>query len=163
MSVPQIGLLNQFIVTLGGDPQAFFVNKPWNNLALMWIMIWAWTGFSTVIFAAALRSVPPDHIEAGQIDGANGRHIFFSIILPYIRRTVIVVLVATVASVLKVFDIIRVSTNGQFETNVVANELINQAFRLRDTGRGSALAVILFLLIVPVMVFNAREFRGGET
>jgi alpha-glucoside transport system permease protein len=158
--VAQIGLLNQIITAVGGSPQAFFVNQPWNNFFLMWIMVWIWTGFPTVVFAAALRTVPDDLIEAAQIDGASGRQIFGRIILPHLRKTVVVVFVATVATVLKVFDIIRVSTNGQFDTNVVANEMINQAFRLRSTGRGAALAVLLFLLILPVIVFNAREFRS---
>lgn len=157
--VDQIGILNQLIVWFGGEPRAFLVNSPWNNLFLIWIMVWIWTGFATVVFAAALRTVPDDLIEAARIDGASEVQTYRSVIFPYIRSTIVLVLVATVVTVLKVFDIIRVSTNGQFETNVIANEMIQQAFRLQHSGRGSVLAVLLFILVIPFMWLNHRELR----
>lgn len=156
----QIGLFNQFMVWFGVEPLAVFTVEPWNNFFLMWIMVWVWTGFPTVVFAAALRTVPSELVEAAALDGASQPTIYFSVIFPYIRTTISVVVIATVVTVMKVFDIIRVSTNGLYETNVIANEMIQQSFRLLDSGRGSALALVLFVIILPLMWLNAREIRA---
>lgn len=160
--IDQIGVLNQLLVMFGGQPQAFLINEPWNNLFLIWIMIWLWTGFATVVFAAALRTVPDELTEASVLDGATRTQRFWRVVVPYIRTTIVLVFVATVVTVLKVFDIIRVSTNGQFKTNVIANEMIEQAFRLRNLGRASSLALLLLLLIIPFMIINAREFKKQQ-
>lgn len=156
----QIGLFNQILVWLGSEPMAVFTQAPWNNFFLMWIMVWVWTGFPTVVFAAALRTVPSELVEAAALDGASQPTIYFSVVFPYIRSTISVVIIATVVTVLKVFDIIRVSTNGLYDTNVIANEMIQQSFRLLDSGRGSALALVLFLIIAPLMWLNAREMKA---
>lgn len=158
-SSEQIGLFNQVLVWFGLEPLAVYTVTPWNNFFLMWIMVWAWTGFPTVVFAAALRTVPQELIEAAALDGATQPRIHFSVIFPYIRSTISVVLVATVVTVLKVFDIIRVSTNGLYQTNVIANEMIQQSFRLLDASKGSALALVLFLIIAPLMWINSREMK----
>jgi len=159
-TVEQIGLFNQVMVWLGIEPMAVFTMPPWNNFFLMWIMVWVWTGFPTVVFAAALRTVPQELVEAAALDGASQPRIHFSVIFPYIRSTISVVTIATVVTVLKVFDIIRVSTNGLYDTNVIANEMIQQSFRLLDSGRGSALALVLFLIIAPLMWLNAKEIKA---
>lgn len=155
----QTGLLNAIVVGLGGTPRAWLTNPPSNTWFLIWIMIWTWTGFSTVVFAAALRTVPTELIEAAQLDGASPIAILRRIVLPTIRTTTVVILVATVVTVLKVFDIVRVATNGQFDTNVIANEMLDQAINRRDTGRASALALLLLVLIVPFMAYNAWQVK----
>lgn len=158
-AVEQIGLFNQVMIWIGLEPLAVYTITPWNNFFLMWIMVWVWTGFPTVVFAAALRTVPQELVEAAALDGATQPRIYRSVIFPYIRSTISVVLIATVVTVLKVFDIIRVSTNGLYETNVIANEMIQQSFRLLDAARGSALALVLFVIILPLMWLNGREMK----
>lgn len=158
-TVEQIGLFNQVLTWIGLEPLAVYTVTPWNNFFLMWIMVWVWTGFPTVVFAAALRTVPQELVEAAALDGATQPRIYRSVIFPYIRSTISVVMIATVVTVLKVFDIIRVSTNGLYETNVIANEMIQQSFRLLDASRGSALALVLFLVILPLMWLNSREIK----
>jgi alpha-glucoside transport system permease protein len=155
----QTGLLNALVVGAGGNPRAWLVDQPTNTWFLIWIMIWTWTGFATVVFAAALRTVPSEVIEAAQLDGATPIQILRRVVLPTIRTTTAVVLVGTVVTVLKVFDIVRVATNGQFNTNVIANEMLKQAINRRDTGRASALAILLLVLIIPFMGYSAWQIR----
>lgn len=161
--VDQIGILNEIVVGLGGSPQAWLLLEPWNNFFLIVVMIWLQTGFAMVVLAAAIKGVPTELIEAARIDGANEWQVFRKITMPSIAGTMAVVITTTVILVLKVFDIVRVMTAGQFETNVIANEMITQSFQLGDQGRGAALAVVLFAAVIPVLIWNIRGFRreGG--
>lgn len=158
----QIGLLNSMWMALGNDPVAWLLLEPWNNLLLMVIMIWLQTGFAMVILSAAIKGIPPDIIEAARIDGANEIEIFRKITVPSIMSTIVVVTTTTIITVMKVFDIVWVMTNGEFGTEVIAERMIRWFFRFGHNGRGAAIAVILFIAIIPVMLFNVRQFKADE-
>jgi alpha-glucoside transport system permease protein len=158
-NIQQIGLLNQFLVWLGFEPVNFILAEPWNNVLLIVVMIWIQAGFAMTVLSAAIKAIPSDIIEAARLDGVGGLRLFFSITLPSIRPAVVVVVTAISIAVLKVFDIVRTMTGGQFGTSVVANEFYVQSFRLSDLGMGSALAMILFVLVVPIVIYNVRQMR----
>ncbi|GAA1704822.1 sugar ABC transporter permease [Microcella alkalica] len=155
----QIGLLNQLIVMFGGQPQQFLVNSPFNTLFLIVVMVWIQTGFAMVLLSAAIKGVPIEIIEAARLDGANAWQQFRNVTLPGIRGTLVVVVTTISIATLKVFDIVRSMTGGNFETSVVANEMYTQAFNRSEFGYGSALAVILFLMVLPIVVYNVRVMR----
>jgi alpha-glucoside transport system permease protein len=156
---PQIGLLNAIVVALGGEPVGWYLRPPWNNLALMVIMIWLQTGFCMVILSAALKNVPDELIEAARIDGASELQVFLNVSLPYIRGVVITVTTTVLIAVLKVFDIVYVMTRGNYNTEVIANRMYVEMYRFVNFGHGSALAVILFLAVVPAALVNVRNMR----
>jgi alpha-glucoside transport system permease protein len=158
----QIGLLNALVTTTGHSPQGWLVNPPGDNLALIVIYVWMWTGFCMVILSAALKGVPADILEAARCDGAGEITIFLRIIVPVISPTIVVVATTMVINVLKIFDVVYTLTGGDFHTNVVAMEYYLQYFNNNNFGRGSALAVILLLTIIPVMLVNIRRFRIQE-
>ncbi len=158
-NIQQIGLLNQFLVWLGREPVNFILVEGWNNLLLIVVMIWIQAGFAMTVLSAAIKAIPSDIIEAARLDGVGGLRLFFYITLPSIRPAVVVVITAISIAVLKVFDIVRTMTGGQFGTSVVANEFYAQSFRLANLGMGSALAMILFVLVVPIVVYNVRQMR----
>lgn len=157
--IQQIGVLNQALVWLGLEPIDFILQRPWNNLLLIVVMIWIQAGFAMTVLSAAIKAIPSDIIEAARLDGVGGPRLFFYITLPSIRPAVVVVVTAISIAVLKVFDIVRTMTGGQFDTSVVANEFYAQSFRLSNLGMGSALAMILFLLVVPIVIYNVRQMR----
>ncbi len=160
-SLPQIGLLNQVVIWLGLTPPSggWLLNAPWNTLFLIIVMIWIQAGFAMVVLSASIKGIPSDIIEAARLDGVNAWQMFWSVTLPTIRPAVVVVYVTISIGVLKVFDIVRTMTGGQFDTSVVANELYTQAFRAGQLGRGSALAVILFVLVTPIVFYQVRNLR----
>jgi alpha-glucoside transport system permease protein len=155
----EIGLLNAVVMALGGEPQAWISLQPWNNLLLMVILIWIQTGFAMVILGAAIRGVPEDTIEASIMEGANNFQIFFKIVIPQIFGTIVVVWTTITILVLKIFDIVFAMTNGQWETQVLANFMYDQLFRSGDIGRGSAVAIVIMLAVTPVMIYNIRRAR----
>ncbi|WP_237269671.1 carbohydrate ABC transporter permease [Synechocystis sp. CACIAM 05] len=158
----QIGLLNAIVTSLGFAPVGWLVERSVNNFALIAIMIWLYTGFCMVILSAAVKGIPADVIEAARIDGANSWQIFWRITIPMIRSTLLVVSTTMVILVLKVFDIVFVMTGGNQGTEVIASLMIKEMFNYRNFGRGSTIAVILLLLIVPVMITNIRRFKAQE-
>jgi len=155
----QIGALNAVWVGLGGEPQAWIQQLPWNTLFLIAIMIWIQTGFAMVVLSAAIKAVPTELLEAARVDGASEAQTFWRVTVPQIRTTIGVVVVTLVITVLKVYDIVKVMTNGEFGTDVIANRMFDEAFINRDYGVGSTLAVLLFACVVPLMVANARRIR----
>jgi len=159
---PQIGLLNAIYTALGGDPQGWLILKPWNNFFLLAIMIWVLTGFAMVVLSAAIKGVPAELLEASRIDGANEVRIFFGVIIPYIRGTLITITTTVLIMVLKVFDIVFVMTNGQFDTEVIANRMYREMFSFGNYGHASALAVVLLAAVVPVMIYNVRSLETSR-
>ena len=155
----QIGLLSTIVDFLGGTPTDWMLSKPLNTFLLMIIYVWTQMGFGMVILSAAIKAVPADIVEASALDGAYGWRLFRNITFPMIKGTFIVVLATGVVGALKVFDIVRTMTGGNFSTNVLANEMYSQVFVQFDTGKGSALAIILFLLVTPILVFNIQSLR----
>ena len=158
----QIGLLNGILIQLGGDPRAWLSWEPWNNFFLMVIMIWLQTGFAMVILSAAIKAVPEDLLEAARIDGATELQIFWKIIIPSIMSSIVVVSTTMVISVLKIFDIVWVMTGGETGTEVIAERMVRWFFRNDHDGRGAAIAVVLFIAIIPIMLLNVRRFRAEE-
>lgn len=159
---PQIGMLNALFTRFGGQPQAWLINPAINNFALITVYVWIWTGFCMVILSAALKGVPPEIIESARVDGAGELAIFCRLIVPIIRPTIMVVATTMVINLLKIFDIVYVMTGGNYNTDVVAYEYYRQTFTFNDFGVSSALAVLLLLAVIPVMVFNVRQFRQRE-
>jgi alpha-glucoside transport system permease protein len=156
----QIGLLNAVVVAFGGEPQAWITVPFWNDLFLMVILIWIQTGFAMVILSAALRGIPEETIEAAVLDGASGLQIFFRIMVPQIWGTIAVVWTTITITVLKVFDIVLAMTNGQWNTNVLANLMFDWMFRGGgDFGRGATIALVIMALVIPIMVWNIRNAR----
>jgi alpha-glucoside transport system permease protein len=159
-STAQIGLLNAIVVYFGGDPQAWITIPFWNNFFLMVILVWIQTGFAMVILSAALRGIPEETIEAAVIDGASGPQIFFKIMVPQIWGTIAVVWTTITILVLKVFDIVLAMTNGQWQSQVLANLMFDWMFRGGgDFGRGAAIAIVIMVLVIPIMVWNIRNAR----
>lgn len=159
-----IGLLNGIMVGLGQDPVRWLELQPWNNLFLMVIMVWMQTGFAMVVLSSAIKAIPDEIIEAARIDGASEWQVFARIMVPSILPTIVVVTTYMVINAMKVFDIVFVQpasaeVNG---TVVVAERMIRWFFLLQHNGRGAAIAVILFVAVVPVMIWNMRRFREQE-
>ena len=142
-----------------GEQQTWLTIPFWNNFFLMVVLIWIQTGFAMVILSAALRGIPEDTIEAAIIDGANPFQIFFKIKVPQIMNTIVVVWTTITIVVLKVFDIVFAMTNGQWETQVLANYMYDKLFRSNDWGVGSASAMIIMLLVTPILVWNVYNAR----
>lgn len=156
----QIGILNAVVVALGGDPQIWITLPFWNNFFLMVILVWIQTGFAMVLLSAALRGIPEETIEAAVIDGANPWQIFIKIKVPQIWGTIAVVWTTITILVLKVFDIVLAMTNGQWQTQVLANLMFDWMFRGGgDFGRGASIAVVIMVMVVPIMIWNIRNAR----
>lgn len=160
--VNQIGLANQVLVWAGAQPYQFLINAPWNTIFLIVVMIWIQAGFAMTILSAAIKAIPDDIIEAARLDGVGGIRMFRYVTVPSIRPALVVVVTTIGISTLKVFDIVRTMTGGQFQTSVVANEFYSQGFRQFNFGLGSALAVVLFVLVVPIVIYNIRQMRLSE-
>ena len=158
----QIGVLNAIATGLGFEPIGWLVNPAINNFALIAIMIWLQTGFCMVLLSSAVKGVPADVLEAARVDGASEVQIFWRIIIPMIMPTILVVSTTVIVLVLKVFDIVFVMTGGNLGTDVIASRMIREMFNFRNYGRGSAIAVILLIAVIPVMVANIRRFRQQE-
>lgn len=158
----QIGILNAIVNGLGMEPQVWLQIPFWNNVFLMVILIWIQTGFAMVILSAALRGIPEETLEAARIDGANDLQIFFSIMIPQIFGTIIVVWTTITIVVLKVFDIVLAMTNGQWDTQVLANLMFDRLTRGVDFGRSSTIALVIMIAVLPIMIWNIREVNKEE-
>jgi len=158
----QIGLANQVLKWIGLDTYRFLLTEPWNTLFLIVILIWVQAGFAMTILSASIKAIPDDIIEAARLDGVSGFRMFRFITVPSIRPSLIVVLTAISITTLKVFDIVRTATGGNFNTSVLANEFYTQSFRSFNNGLGAALAVLLFILVIPIVVYNIRQMRKLE-
>ncbi len=145
------------------DTVLFLTNTPFNNIFLMIILIWMQTGFAMVILSAAIKAVPQEFIEAARVDGATESQTFFNVTLPSILPTVGVVVTTMIVQVTKVYDIVKVAgQGGKFGNNVLANEMFEQSFSFGNRGLGSAVAVVMFLTVLPVMVYNIYNMQKGE-
>lgn len=158
----QIGILNAIWTKLGGEPIAWLNQTTYNDFLLMAIMIWLQAGFAMVLLSAAIKGVPEDTIEAARIDGASEIQIFWRVIIPQIRSSIVVVGTTIVILVLKVFDIVFVMTGGNFGTDVVANRFITELIDNRHNGRAAVLVVALMIATIPFMITNIRRFREQE-
>jgi len=160
----QTGLLNAIVVALGGEPQPWYQldTARLNSLLLMVILIWLQTGFAMVLLSSAIKAVPEDTIEAGRMDGASEARIFWQIIFPQVRATLLAVFITVLILVLKVFDVIYVTTNGLYSTDVIANLFFRKLFTDQQAGQASAVVVVLLILVLPILVYQVRSFRAQE-
>ncbi|HKM43193.1 MAG TPA: sugar ABC transporter permease [Limnochordia bacterium] len=153
----QIGLLNQILIIFGFEPKGWLLESPINTFALIIVGLWIWTGYCMVILSAAYKGIPKELVEAAAVDGANELQVFRHITLPELRPALTMVITTMLVNVLKIFDIIYVMTNGNFGTEVIANRMFKEMFQFANTGRASAIAVVLFLMIIPIMYANIRQ------
>ncbi|MGI8518696.1 MAG: carbohydrate ABC transporter permease [Acidimicrobiia bacterium] len=158
----QIGLLNAVWTAFGGNPVNWLQVPLWNNLFLMVILVWLQTGFAMVILSSAIKSVPDDMLEAARLDGANEWNVFRKIVIPTIASTLVVVWTTVIITTWKVFDIVFVMTGGGFDTSVVAERMVTEFFTFGNDGIGAALAVVLFLAVIPILVINIKRFKEQE-
>ena len=156
---PQTGLIGQFFVWLNFDVKHLLLWYPWNNLFLMVVYVWGFTGFAMVILSAAIKGIPSEIEEAAQLDGATGIKLFRTITVPMVRTTIIVVLTTAMVGTLKLFDVIHTMTGGNFKTDVLSNRMFDENFVYLNYGRGSALAVLIFLGVIPITYYNIRSLR----
>lgn len=163
ISSEQIGLLNAVVTAFGGQPRAW-LQLPWpvNNLFLIVIVIWLQAGYAMTLFSAAIKGIPAEHLEAARVDGATEWQVFYKIMLPSISGTLITVSTTVLIFTLKIFDVVIVMTGGQYGTQVIATEFYQQYFAYRNFGYGSAIAVVLLVAVIPVMIYNLRQFRERE-
>lgn len=155
----QTGTLNAVLSWLGIDPINFLVDSPWNTFFLIVILVWIQTGFAMVIISAAIKGVPIEMNEAASLDGANAWQRFWSITIPAIRATLVVVLTTITIASLKVYDIVRTLTQGRDNTDIVANKMYVLSFVEGREPLGAALAVILFIFVIPIVVYNVRSLN----
>jgi alpha-glucoside transport system permease protein len=155
----QIGLLNQIVVWFGGQPRQWLTEPPWNTYFLIVVLIWIQAGFAMVVLSAAIKAIPADIVEAARLDGVTPWQMFWQVTVPSIRPALVVVMVTITVGTLKVFDIVRAMTSGNFDTSVLAYDMYNYSFVYYDTGKGSAFAVFLFLLVTPIVIYQIRNLR----
>ncbi len=161
------------------DPGAFGVALPSSNFrepatgvswlgpsivtpAIIAAFCWIWVGFALVVIGAGLSAIPRESLEAARVDGANEWQVFRRVTAPLLWPVLLVVLVTLVINVLKIFDrgFIIAPGSSQDDANVLALEMWRVSFGgARNQGLGSALAVMLFLLVIPAMIFNIRRMR----
>lgn len=158
----QIGLLNAIVTGLGGDPVPWLSVQPMNNLFIIIVGVWMWTGFSMTVLSAAYKNIPTQFIESGKLAGASEAQMLRYVILPAMWPTIVAVTTTIMVIVLKIFDFVYVMTNGNFNTEVIANKMFKAMFRFNYFGQASALAVILFLLTLPVIIANTRRAARDE-
>jgi alpha-glucoside transport system permease protein len=161
---PQIGLQNALIGVFDWGPVAWLQQTDFhlNSVLLMVILLWAQVGFAMVLLSAAVKGVPVDTVEAARIDGASERQIFRRIVVPQIKGTIITVFITVTIGVMKVFDIVYVNTNGDFNTNVLGNLFYNNISTFLNYGAASAIVVILMIAVIPVMWYQVRHFKAEE-
>ena len=158
----RIGLLNATTDSLGLGRHHWLINSPWNNVWLIVILIWVQVGFAMTVLAASIKAIPTDIVEAARLDGVGGFKMFRYITVPSIRPTIIVVLTTITITTLKAFDVIRTATGGNYNTSVLSYEYYRQTFLSANWGLGSALAVLIFVLVLPVVIYNIRQMRQLE-
>jgi alpha-glucoside transport system permease protein len=159
---PQIGTLNAVVSAAGGQPVSWIQTAPWNNLMLILVGVWMFTGFAMVILSAGLKGISTELLEAARVDGANEIQVFRRIILPLLAPTIAVVATTVIIYALKTFDIVYVMTGGNFDTDVIARRMYGLLFNEGQPGRAAAVAVVLTVAIIPVMLFNIRRFQQQE-
>ena len=156
----QTGLVGQLMKSLGIPLQHLLLWSPWNNLFLMVVYIWGTTGFGMVILSAAIKNIPSDIEEAAQLDGASGFTLFRTVTVPMVKTTIIVVLTTAMVGTLKLFDVIHTMTGGNFKTDVLSNRMFDEHFVYLNNGRGSTLAILIFLGVLPITYYNIRSLRA---
>ncbi|MEY2916032.1 MAG: hypothetical protein RL454_961, partial [Actinomycetota bacterium] len=160
----QVGMLNAIVKAFGGTPVSWMQAEQFslNSLLIMVVVIWSNAGFSMTLLSAAIKAVPEETVEAAAIDGATGWQAFFKVVLPQIRVTAVSVFITVLISTMKIFDVIWGMTGGNFHTNVLGVDFFLQYFVYNNTGKASAVVVLLMLAIIPIMIYQIRTYRRQE-
>ncbi|MEP9363652.1 sugar ABC transporter permease [Nocardioides sp. CN2-186] len=158
----QIGIANAVLKGLGFDTYKFLLNDPWNTIFLIIVMIWVQVGFAMTILSASIKAIPDDIVEAARLDGATGMQQFRYITVPSIRPSLIVVVTTISITTLKAFDVVRTMTGGNFKTSVLAYQFYTEYFRSANQGLATAIATVIFLLVLPIVIYNVRQMRKLE-
>lgn len=161
---PQIGLQNAIVTAFGHEPIAWLEQSQFrfNSFLLMVMLLWAQVGFSMVLMSSAIKGVPAETLEAAKIDGASDIKTFWFVVVPQIKGTVVTVFVTTLIGVMKIFDVVYVMTNGNYNTNVIGLEFFNQLFTNFNNGSAAAIVVLLMIATVPIMWYQIRQFKAEE-
>jgi alpha-glucoside transport system permease protein len=160
----QIGMLNAIVELFGGKAIPWIQNEDFsiNNLLLMVVVIWANAGFAMTLLSAAIKAVPEETVEAASIDGANAFQAFFQVVVPQIWGTAVSVFITVLISTMKIFDVVWGMTGGDFHTNVLGVDFFREYFVYQNTGKASAVVVILMIAIIPIMIYQVRTYRKQE-
>ncbi len=158
-----LGIVDFMLSQQGFEPTTWLMQRPWtNNMALIVMGIWVWTGFAMVMLSAAYKGIPQSMLEAARVDGANELQVFWNVTIPYMKTTIIATTTTIVIFVLKIFDFIWVTTNGEYGTDVLASLMIRKMYSFYNYEAASAIAVVLFVLIFPFVIINIRRFQSRE-
>ncbi|BDR52299.1 ABC transporter [Bombiscardovia nodaiensis] len=161
LSAIYLGFAHLFGNSKAVAPQ-WLMGAPANTFLLILVMIWIEAGYAMTVLSAAIKAVPEDLVEAGRLDGVNARQQFVYLTIPMIRPTIVVVFTTVAMAGLKSFDIVRTMTAGNYGTSVIANEFYTQSFQYQNTGLGASLAVIMFIVVVPLIVFNVYQMKKSQ-
>lgn len=159
---PDVGTLNAVVTATGGQPYGFLSTQPWNNIYLIVVGMWMMTGLAVVILSSGLKGIPVELLEAARLDGAGEFKVFRYVIFPLLQPTVAVVATTVLIFALKTFDVVYVMTNGNFGTEVIANQMYKELYAYAQQGRAATVATILFAVTIPIMVLNVKRFRQQE-
>jgi alpha-glucoside transport system permease protein len=161
---PEVGILNSVVTAWGFEAQPWLTidDGRLNTFMLMAVLVWLQVGYSMVIISAAIKAVPEETLEAARIDGANAWQVFARIILPQVWGSIMAVFVTVLILVMKIFDVVLAMTGGNFDTSVLALEWFRVFFEAREIGPASAIVVVLFVLIVPLMYVQIRTVKQQE-
>ena len=156
----QIGTLNAIVVAFGGQPVPWLDIWPLvNTFCLLFAFVWAQTGFAMVVLSAAMKAVPVEQLEAAQLDGTSPWQRFINVTVPGIRTSIIVVLTTITIAALKLYDIVAVMTGGRANSTVLGFEMVNQQQRFQSYGHSAALAVLIFIFVTPLIIYNVLQLR----
>ncbi|MEK0307179.1 carbohydrate ABC transporter permease [Bifidobacterium favimelis] len=161
LSAIYMGVAHLFGSKATSAPQ-WLMTSPLNTFLLIFVMIWIEAGYAMTVLSAAIKAIPDDLTEAARLDGVNARQQFFYVTVPMIRPSIVVVLTTVAMAGLKAFDVVRTMTAGNYGTSVIANEFYTQSFQYQNTGLGAALAVIMFIVVIPLIVFNVHQMRKSQ-
>lgn len=158
----QIGLLNAIVTAFGGQPQNWLTLSPLNSVLLVFILVWMQTGYAMVLISSAIKGVPEDLYEAARIDGAGEMRIIISVVIPYIKGTIITVGTTIMILSLKIFDIVYSMTGGNFSSDVLATLQYREMFVYKNYNMGATYAIILLIAVLPAVIYNIKQFKDRE-
>ena len=161
---PEVGILNSIMVGLGLEAQPWLTlsDGRLNTFLLMAVLVWLQVGYSMVIISAAIKAVPEETIEAARLDSASAWQVFRHVVLPQVWASIMAVFVTVLILVMKIFDVVLAMTGGNFDTSVLALEWFSTFYESREIGMASAIVMVLFVLIVPLMYVQIRTVKRQE-
>lgn len=164
-AVPFIGIFALLMLDLflmfnaSTPPVAWVIDRSINNFSLIAVGVWIWTGFAMVFLSANYKGLPKELTEAATIDGANEWQVFWRIHMPLLRTPLTTITVTMVVFSLKIFDEVYVMTAGNYDTQVLANRMVQEIFAFSNNGHASAISVVLLIAIIPAIIFNLWSYH----